>query len=1389
MKRYSASLLSILIVITSLFSGAGMNPASGANSILTSYDLIGKRSTNGIFYSDVQLEFKVQSIGSENVVTRYSLNDGNDWINYTTPIQFSEKKVYHILYQSVAKNGEEEPKSLSFTIKRDQIPPESKLEVIGVKGENSYYVSPVHISLSAEDFHSYVEYTEYSLTGGRDWKRYTDPVLIEDENNKVIYYRSKDINGNLEKPKKFKLNLDFSGPTAPDFAITPTEWSNSSFKVTLIDGVDKKSGTMKSQYKIGTASAWTDYTSPFPVEGNGEVVVYGQTIDYAGNTSEIAEVVLKFDKTPPTKPVVGLSNDDWSNEPVLVSIYGGEDEESKVSRYEYKIGTDEEWTTYLDSFSITQEGITPVYGRTVDKAGNASVPTKEDVKIDLTAPSAPEALFKVSQLGNSVYIRWTPGIDNLSGVTEYEVYSGDTLLDVTSETKFKLEDLKPGEEYSITIKSVDRAGNVSVNSSPMIIKLSDINVSAYRDHSFAWNPSGQVWGWGLNNLGQLGDGTRKNKNVATLTSNLNGMAMIATGFRQNIGLKQDGTVWTWGEDSRGNSISLSQVETLENIVSIAAGLDHYLALKEDGTIWAWGHNGVGQLGNGTHNDSQIPIQVANLNSVVAITAGYYNSMALLDDGTVWIWGDSQRGLLGYTAPQDYNQVVPLQVSGLSNVTQIDLSHLHAAALKNDGTVWTWGFNSTGQLGDGTVKDHANPRQVSGLTDVAKIATAYDHSLALTKDGKVWSWGSNTSGQLGDGTDIQQRLSPIRVAHLEGIVDIEVGEMYNFAIKQNGSVWSWGNNMYGQLGDGTVAKKNTRVLVQGIPVPTDTSAPSAPSELTLMGKTSNTAVLYWKESIDNHGVKEYLIYKDGSLLTTIGVDGKSIDSTIEYAVTGLAAGTTYKFTVRSKDYAGNLSPVSNEVSVTTEHAFPMNVSAGSNHTLALKSDGSVWAWGSNNSGQLGIQSGTVSSSPRMISDINSVTAITTGNAFSLALRSDGTVWAWGQNTIGQLGNTALTPQQRTPKRIEGLTNVTAISAGSMHALALRSDGTVWAWGSNMNGELGIGSTSNSYTPVKINSLTDVKSISAGMFYSIAVKTDGTVWVWGANYSGQLGDGTSTNRTLPYRLTGISQAKSASAGEYHALVLKEDGTVWAWGQNNYGQLGDGTYSSRMSPTKVQNLNNIKQVSAGMYHSMARSETTLYTWGDNNYGQLGNNSTASSKTPVAVSSLSEVIDLDAGSQHGGAVTKSKLFMWGSNNVGQLGNGSTSNSRIPVIVNGLVPTKKLANVQMKTQSEALNIMPTDQDNLILPDSFKLPDLIAPSTPENVVAQIKNGSLNVKWDASTDNIGVKEYYIYANHDLILKTKDTFANLKVSNSSYTTFTIRAVDDAGNLSQESVPVTP
>ena len=310
------------------------------------------------------------------------------------------------------------------------------------------------------------------------------------------------------------------------------------------------------------------------------------------------------------------------------------------------------------------------------------------------------------------------------------------------------------------------------------------------------------------------------------------------------------------------------------------------------------------------------------------------------------------------------------------------------------------------------------------------------------------------------------------------------------------------------------------------------------------------------------------------------------------------------------------------------ATPM-IAAGHNHSMALKSDGTVWAWGSNSNGQLGNNSTTDSNIPVQVSGLTGATAIAAGYDYSMALKSDGTVWAWGWNGYGQLGN-GTTAESNTPVQVLNLTGATAIAACYDHSMALKSDGTVWAWGWNGYGQLGNNSTTNSKTPVQVSGLTGtVTAIAAGYSHSMALKSDGTVWAWGSNGSGQLGNGGTTNSYIPVQVSGLTGATAISAGGYHSLALKSDGTVWAWGYNYYGQLGNNSTTNSKTPVQVSGLIGVTAISAGYYHSMAlKSNGTVWAWGSNSSGQLGNNGTADSSTPVQVNRLLLYLTLSAGS-----------------------------------------------------------------------------------------------------------------------------------------------------------------
>ena len=313
---------------------------------------------------------------------------------------------------------------------------------------------------------------------------------------------------------------------------------------------------------------------------------------------------------------------------------------------------------------------------------------------------------------------------------------------------------------------------------------------------------------------------------------------------------------------------------------------------------------------------------------------------------------------------------------------------------------------------------------------------------------------------------------------------------------------------------------------------------------------------------------------------------------------------------------------------------LQVSAGGDHGLAITSGGTVWAWGNNNVGQLGDgTTTTMRTTPVQLTGLSGVRQVSAGIGHSLALRSDGTVWAWGQNDHGQVGDgmVSSTPQL-TPVEVTGLTGVTKIAAGWEYSLALRSDGTVWAWGRNAEGELGDGSTADSPVPVHVG-LPQATAVFAGSFaaYATSTTTAGvTLWAWGANGRGELGDGTRVNRSLPERVTGATDIAQVAVGESFVIVLVTNGSITAWGDDEAGQLGnEPTQVPVTHPVEtIAGGSGITQVSAGQSHVLAvTSAGGVIAWGRNSEGQLGTGTTARVVGPVHVAGLSGVSQVDAG------------------------------------------------------------------------------------------------------------------------------------------------------------------
>jgi alpha-tubulin suppressor-like RCC1 family protein len=295
-----------------------------------------------------------------------------------------------------------------------------------------------------------------------------------------------------------------------------------------------------------------------------------------------------------------------------------------------------------------------------------------------------------------------------------------------------------------------------------------------------------------------------------------------------------------------------------------------------------------------------------------------------------------------------------------------------------------------------------------------------------------------------------------------------------------------------------------------------------------------------------------------------------------------------------------------------------IAAGNEHSLAVNG-GTVYAWGENSNGQLGNDSNTPSYTPVQVISVTipTITTVAAGAQHSLALASDKTVWAWGANTYGQLG-TGNNDASKVPVKIPSLTNVIAIAANSNYSLALKNDGTVWAWGRNDYGQLGISPKSdNNNTPVQVGGagFTGVTAIAAGWTHGVALK-GGTVWTWGYNGYGQLGTGNSSESLspIPITATGISEI---AAGFYHSIALS-GGAVSVWGSNHDDHLGDGYLGVSpapycYTPTNIAGLNNVSAIAGGFAYSIVlKSDGTVYAWGTST---TGNPTNSKSKTPVQV------------------------------------------------------------------------------------------------------------------------------------------------------------------------------
>ena len=748
-----------------------------------------------------------------------------------------------------------------------------------------------------------------------------------------------------------------------------------------------------------------------------------------------------------------------------------------------------------------------------------------------------------------------------------------------------------------------------------------------------------------------------------------------------IGLKKDGTLWGYGDntyDQFGLGTASESFYTeftqipIDDIKDVVLSFYLTIVLKNDGTVWACGYQSQGEAGLG--NTRSIPnFTKLNVENVKQVCVNSQSATFLVqNDGSVWSTGRNINGQLGLG---DFTNRTSFAKTNLTNVKEVRAGQQATFAIKNDGTVWACGANY-GHLGLGNQTRQSKFVQVTtNVSDVKDIRCGETHTVMLKNDGTLWVCGNNTNYALGTGQAESTRLLTFtQVTDIDNVKSISAnGDGRNtFVVKNDNTLWVCGNNSYAELGVGDIEPRQIFTKVEDNIDIAEHNYHSLIVKKTdgnfyACGNNTNKSLTILYANPIRHftkvpnlsNVKD--IDLDGSKGIAVTNDGKLF--VCGYNVFGqLGLGHTNDCNV--------FTQIADNVEMATIHSYIM---------LVLKKDGTVWAAGYNSEGCLGLGDTTDRITLTQITSVTDAKSIYLGYDNLYIVKNDNTLWNCGNNSYGQLGRGNTTNQTTFAQVLTDVKNVHV--NGNSSCYVIKNDGTLWVCGYNGYGELGLGHTNNQTTFAQVPNLT-VEKIVAESSYAIVKTTDNKLYGTGYGKGGQFGLPDRINYNT-FTLMPIENTKDVFVAYGETYVIKNDGTLWGTGPNSEYQLGIGHNEPVFSFVQIPEVKMAKSLAIGLTgvvglgdQLITIAEDGLYAWGYNFSGELGIHPLQIGgvdiiKTPIKIKPYNkvagdsliiegDVIEIKVnkiGSEHEMILTKDNvIYIKGSNNYGQLGTGDNN-------------------------------------------------------------------------------------------------------------------------------------